>query len=333
MQERFIGALMGGAIGDAAGYPAEGRTYEEVQGFGGIRTFYQPTWSGRLNEWIPAGRVTDGTILANVLAESLTRCNGVDLHDQVVQMYKAFRTSGQGRGWGEATVKALHNIRNGVPLNQCGIIGAAGNGTAERAAPLGLWHVHGSLEDIARDAALIAPLTHRDPRAVVGMALQAEAVRYLANCPSEGFNVKEFFSHMKEGAQWLEQQFSTKNDFLPRIESAERMLGVGLPEVLKNLPAGGYVPETVSFAFWVFGRHSTNIKEAVLEAANAGDDADSTALLAGNLVGALVGVENIPSSIIEPLEKSDEIKALGERLCEATEQFRQEKDQEKHMRR
>jgi len=325
LEKKFYGCLLGGALGDAAGYPSEGRTYETVQGSRKSDVFYQPTWSGRLNELIPAGRVTDGTILAMVLGESLARRGRVDLHDQAVEMYRAFRTSGQGRGWGQATVQALHNIRTGLPLDKCGVVGAAGNGTAERAAPLGLWHVHGTLEDIVKDAALIAPLTHRDPRAVVGMALQAEAVRYLANCDSRTFDVKLFFQHIKESAVRLEQRFGIVNTFVPAITVAGNCLDVGLPEVFDHLEPGEYVRDTFSFSLWVFGRHPTDIRAAVLEAANAGGDADSTALMAANMGGALVGVNQIPSELFMGLEKVEQIRKIAQDLYSAVQHRQNEK--------
>jgi ADP-ribosyl-[dinitrogen reductase] hydrolase len=54
----------------------------------------------------------------------------------------------------------------------------------------------------------------------------------------------------------------------------------------------------------------------VLLAANLGDDADTVAAIAGQLAGALWGIEGIPADWLAKLAWRDNIEQLGLRLLE-----------------
>ena len=59
---------------------------------------------------------------------------------------------------------------------------------------------------------------------------------------------------------------------------------------------------------------SSNFREAVLLAANLGDDADTVAAITGQLAGALGGVEAIPADWLRKLAWREKIERLGVRL-------------------
>ena len=63
----------------------------------------------------------------------------------------------------------------------------------------------------------------------------------------------------------------------------------------------------------VRGPHGT-FAEAVLLAANLGDDADTVAAVTGQLAGALYGRSGIPAHWLERLAWRDRIEALAEQL-------------------
>src|SRR5436305_3362134 len=65
---RYRGSLLAGAIGDALGRPAEGRSADDVARRFGLIKEFQP-WHG----WTggPAGTITDDTQLTMVVAASL----------------------------------------------------------------------------------------------------------------------------------------------------------------------------------------------------------------------------------------------------------------------
>ena len=62
----------------------------------------------------------------------------------------------------------------------------------------------------------------------------------------------------------------------------------------------GYVVESLEAAMWCF-IHTDSFADAILMAANLGDDADTTAAVCGQVAGAYYGVSGIPSGWLERL--------------------------------
>lgn len=77
--------------------------------------------------------------------------------------------------------------------------------------------------------------------------------------------------------------------------------------------SSGYVAHSVEAALWCVGRTSS-FTEAVLLAANLGDDADTTAAITGQLAGALYGLSAIPAGWVSKLAWRSRIEAVAERL-------------------
>ena len=63
-------------------------------------------------------------------------------------------------------------------------------------------------------------------------------------------------------------------------------------------------------ALWCFW-HSDSFEAAVLEAANLGDDADTTAAITGQLAGAFYGRQGIPSGWFDKLHMGKEIEDIA----------------------
>jgi ADP-ribosyl-[dinitrogen reductase] hydrolase len=80
--------------------------------------------------------------------------------------------------------------------------------------------------------------------------------------------------------------------------------------------SSGYVVHTLEAALWCV-HHSACFQEAVLLAANLGEDADTVAAATGQLAGALHGEQAIPKSWRERLAWGSEIAALGRSLYAA----------------
>ena len=64
------------------------------------------------------------------------------------------------------------------------------------------------------------------------------------------------------------------------------------------IKATGYVAHTLEAAVWSVGRTS-DYRSAVLNAANLGEDADTTAAVSGQLAGAIYGASLIPIAWLE----------------------------------
>ena|SRR5690606_26225049 len=92
------------------------------------------------------------------------------------------------------------------------------------------------------------------------------------------------------------------------IDDAER--GVGPEKTLARLQAWA-AHEAIAAAVYLLARHLDDFSAAVLEGANTPGDSDSIATLAGALVGARVGLGNIPSNWVDDLERSDVLTTLA----------------------
>ena len=72
--------------------------------------------------------------------------------------------------------------------------------------------------------------------------------------------------------------------------------------------------ESLEAAFWCFWQ-TDSFKDCVLLAANLGDDADTTAAVAGQLAGAFYGETGIPQNWLKKLTMGKEIGQLAEQLA------------------
>src|SRR4051794_38168693 len=169
-RDRFCGALLGLAVGDAIGTTVEFMppgTFERVTDMVGGGPF-----------GLPAGAWTDDTSMALCLAESLVERRGFDPVDQLERYRRWYREgylSSTGRCFdiGNATRAALTRFeRTGEPYPGDADADAAGNGPLMKLAPVALAYAHRPDEAI-ENAALSARTTHGDPRA-------ADASRFMA---------------------------------------------------------------------------------------------------------------------------------------------------------
>ena len=72
----------------------------------------------------------------------------------------------------------------------------------------------------------------------------------------------------------------------------------------------GYVVEALEAALWCFWV-TDSFEEAILKAANLGDDADTTAAICGQVAGAFYGESGIPSRWLDKLVMRDKIARAG----------------------
>jgi ADP-ribosyl-[dinitrogen reductase] hydrolase len=81
----------------------------------------------------------------------------------------------------------------------------------------------------------------------------------------------------------------------------------------QQLKGTGYVIDSLEAALWCF-YHTDNYADCVLAAANLGNDADTTAAVAGQLAGACYGYAAIRPAWREALHREAEICQLADQL-------------------
>lgn len=166
-RDRFKGLILGTAVGDALGYPAEGLSRRR------IGRLYGGRWRHRF--LFGRGMVSDDTDHTVFVAQALlAHPRDVERFARRLAMSLRWWLLGLPVGIGGATLRGIVRLWLGFSPARSGVF-SAGNGAAMRAAVLGAHFA----DDRARlDAYLQAQtrLTHSDPKALVGAA----AVAYLA---------------------------------------------------------------------------------------------------------------------------------------------------------
>ena len=110
--------------------------------------------------------------------------------------------------------------------------------------------------------------------------------------------------------------FRDFDQILEEKSEAIRRLHMQVHELQEAIRGTVYCVASLEAALWCFHHHDT-FEEVVLAAANLGDDADTTAAIAGQIAGAHYGVAGIPAGWLEKLHWHDEIARLATALWTA----------------
>jgi ADP-ribosylglycohydrolase len=317
MQEsQFLGCIVGLAVGDALGYPAEFRfrsqLLEEIgpQGitdFVGLKDprFSCPHFIGPDH---PPGTYTDDTQMTIAVAEALLATGNDSLDELMEDLGYRFvqwaESADNNRAPGQTCMKGCQNIANGEPWREAGDPSSKGCGSAMRVAPIGLYYQN--LEDVAKIARYSSLLTHRHPTALEGATAAAIMVAMAINKAEP----PEMFAEIERRCCSKCADFASTWQKIPSLisEPSSRVLTEG------GLGEGWVSEEAVASAMYCFWRHPNDFYSAVLEAINTDGDSDSIGTIAGSVLGARLGIEAIPMLWRENVENSDFLHALGRRL-------------------
>lgn len=295
IRDRAIGALVGLAVGDALGTTLEFKardSYPPVTDMVGGGPF-------RLNP----GEWTDDTAMALALGDSLSargKLDEIDLMTRFTDWYERGEYSCNGRCFdiGITTRNALARWkRSGDPVAGSTDPMSAGNGSLMRLAPVPIryWNDRATMRDVA---ARQSRTTHAAPEAVSACIAYADVIADAI----EG----------RPRAEVLRERGETCEGAI-----AEIMGGSWLAKSRHQVRSSGYVVHSLEASLWCVTRTS-NFADAVLLAANLGDDADTTAAITGQLAGALCGVGGIPERWLEQLAWKPRIALLAQGLFEAS---------------
>lgn len=335
VQGRFLGCLLGGAVGDALGAPVEFMKRTEIlRRFGpdGI-TQYAPAYGG-------LGTITDDTQMTLFTAEGLIRgwvrgCfKGITTYSGVTAhaYLRWLQTQGERPtcdidfgtdepGW-LFQQRELHSRR--APGNTClsalramSSLGeparndSKGCGGVMRVAPVGLfaWRLRQqeSPQDAFRLATELAALTHGHPTG----ALTGGVLAVLILALTDGASLPEALVASKA----ILQAEPGHEETLRAIELAEELVVSGLPheQAIARLGQGWIAEEALGISIYC-ALVARNFKHGVILAVNHDGDSDSTGAIVGNLLGAMHGVKAIPAEWLEPLELRDVITEVAEDL-------------------
>lgn len=108
--------------------------------------------------------------------------------------------------------------------------------------------------------------------------------------------------------------------FSQTIFSEDKVRSIAAGEYMfktrEQIAGTGYSVASLEAALWCFWR-SKSFESAILDAANLGDDADTTAAITGQLAGAFYDESGIPAQWLETLHMRAEIKDMALALLQA----------------
>jgi len=297
LKERFRGCLLGLAVGDAVG------TTVEFRPRGSFEPVTDMVGGGPFN--LQPGQWTDDTSMALCLATSLVECGGFDPRDQMERYCRWAETgylSSTGRCFdiGGTVASALRRYRQtGDPFAGSSDPFSAGNGSLMRLAPIPMFFFP-DVEAAEYFAAESSRTTH-------GAAECLDACRLLARILCRALS----------GRPKQEVVLGDRQTFRGAEKIVAIARGAYLEKSESDIRSSGYVVETLEAALWCFV-HTGSFKEAILKAANLGDDADTTAAVCGQVAGAYYGVHHIPAAWLDRLAFRREITELADRLYTAS---------------
>ena len=294
--------LTGLAVGDALGVPFETHHFMSTELAKWDGSFVASRGINTLQPERKAGEWSDDTIMATSLAASIVEhstYNPVAAAAAYVEWYD----TGDHRGMGANTRAALERLKQGYHWINAGLLHSEGNGSAMRAAPIGLFY-RNSLVTTSDMARTDAQITHRSIEAQEGSAAMALAVAMLARglvvpmnvtkAVAELLNESKLRARLQKDIAWRAEGIRTLK------ETMTYLLEAG---------TGAHVVESVPAAFMCFAA-STNFKDTVELAVRLGGDTDTVASMAGTLAGTFYGYEQV-QPYLEKLEDGESINHLN----------------------
>lgn len=293
-RDRARGALVGLAAGDAVG------TTVEFKPRGSFPPLTDMIGGGPFG--LAAGEWTDDTAMALCLAESLIDRRGHDPADQMrryVRWYREGYLAANGRCFdiGITTRNQLARFeRSGDPHDSHVDESSAANGSLMRLAPVAIRY--------SADPAVVVEMAAASSRPTHPAARPTDACRLLAAMTAA----------LIRGEPWervIDPGFYALGSLHPEVEAIARGSWRGKePPAIKG---SGYSVAALEAAIWAVAG-AEDYREAILRAANLGDDADTTAAIAGQLAGARHGATGIPAEWRRKLALGRRIESLADGL-------------------
>jgi ADP-ribosyl-[dinitrogen reductase] hydrolase len=281
LQEHFAGLLLGTAVGDALGLPAENLSAEKIR----------KRWNGqwRMRFIFGKGMVSDDTEHTLMVAQTLLEHpdNVIEFQRALAWKFRWWFASLPG-GIGLATAKACIKLWMGFPPEKCAVV-SAGSGPSMRSAIIGAYF---ATEPEQRKQFVLAStrLTHRSWQAeTAALAVAESATLAMTGRHGNASMVLNTLATLSEESEWqgiiskMKASLAAGHSVSDFVESLNLKRGVT-----------GYSLDVVPVALHAWLRHPGDFRTALGAALDGGGDADTVGAILGALSGAVVGKKGIP---------------------------------------
>jgi ADP-ribosylglycohydrolase len=294
LRERFHGALLGLAVGDALAATTQYRKPGSFAPLGDL------LGGGPFD--LPRGAWSDDTSMALCLAESLVETNGFNPRDQVErytrwQQQGHLSATGQCVGITASTARALSMAQwRRQPFSGSHDPTQLDPEVLSRVAPVAMFFFASARDTVnyASDAA----------RTTCQSAAALEACRLFGLLIHSALAGKPKSTVLSPPAELLGE---------PPLRTSVAALASGATQPATATPRAGDVVEALEAAVWAF-RTTGNFRDGALRAANLGANSDVVAAAFGQLAGAHYGAAAIPGTWRNSLMGKDLIEGLADQL-------------------
>lgn len=352
--DKIRGSLVGGAVGDALGYPVEFiSSYEGIQkryGENGITRLDTTQW------WLPdeekSGKawISDDTQMTLFTACGLlnAKAQGTAPKYAICEAYFEWyytqigKRSGRHKDcWigdvpelnnrrapGQTCITALQDILRGKDTYN----NSKGCGDIMRTAPVALYGAVwrdtpegeplegriSSIKDVDMLAADAAEITHQHPLGWLSSALEAHVIYRILQKDSP--IVDDFKAYLSEGYDMLLSLYPNEGAGITQLRAlTNKALGlVDSPasdvDNIEAIGEGWVAEETLAIAVYCAVKYFDNFEKAIVASVNHKGDSDSTGAVTGNILGAVVGYDAIPEFFKTDLELHDVILHVADDL-------------------
>ncbi len=355
-QSRIHGCLLGGALGDSLGYAVEFSTIDAIRatfGPGGLRDFAELgggshfsddtqltlyTVDGLLEalEWANSGVAADTNACLWLAYLRWLGSQGVALPDsapfQPPRWIDGHEVLRHRRAPGDACLSGLATGEMGTvyrPVNP----ESKGCGTVMRSAPFGLIP-HIEADAVYKMSADAASLTHGHPSARQSAGVFSLLIHSLANGGGLHEAAGVALSQLQEGR--LPRGEEPDPALRERLASSLRLAAaatddgglLGAEELVAELGEGWVAEEALAVGLYAVlatapattaaASPEEHFRAAIAVAVNHSGDSDSTASVAGNILGAHYGEDCLPADWLDALEAPEVIRGMAARLAAVT---------------
>lgn len=355
---RIHGCLLGGALGDSLGYAVEFEDISAIRGkFGpaGLQDFSALdggshfsddtqltlyTVDGLLEalEWANSGVGADTNACLWLAYLRWLATQGVPVPEaapfQPPRWIDSHEVLKHRRAPGNACLSGLATGEMGTfyrPVNP----DSKGCGTVMRSAPFGLVP-YIAAEAVYKLSADAASLTHGHPAARQSAGVFSLIIQALASGRGLREAAENVLGRLDESL--LHKGEGRDPDLVARLETALRLSAngqvLGPEELVQSLGEGWVAEEALAVALYAVlatapdappaepeapaADPQAHFRAAITLAVNHSGDSDSTASIAGNLLGTLYGEECLPAAWLEALEAPEVIRGMANRLAAVT---------------
>ncbi len=310
LKDKFSGCIIGQAVGDALGFIAEGHSPDSCKAYIDQVLAEDTEYQFKRGPY-PLGQYSDDTQLARELMISIVQNQAFkpqDYADRIASIFAENRIV----GWGLATRESAERLIAGVYWQESGEpFPSAGNGSAMRAAPIGLFYYDNpdKMIEAAKNQSII---THSDPRCCAGSVTiaGATALAFQSDC----IDINKFLDQI---AAWTEDIDTTISEGLYAMQDWLELSPDDAVYYIANYGyQSGYVndwdgisPYVISSVLWsmyAFLKTPDEYVESIRTAIEVGGDVDTTGAMTGAISGAYNGLSSIPRELIMLLNDQGE---------------------------